>query len=115
MKSYQNQQLISKISNNEETYVGQEEVTKGITSFYRNLYARKEQEVIKEDDNFYKYCPKLTSEQNKRLENDLTINDLFKALMTCKDSSPGPDGIPYSIYKKILEISRFNYSGSLGI
>jgi hypothetical protein len=29
----------------------------------------------------------------------LTCEEMHKALLTCKDSAPGPDGIPYSVYK----------------
>jgi exonuclease III len=103
MKSHQSQKLISKITNNNETYVGQKEVTKGITEFYKNLYSANEQIGIDEDD-FYKYCPKLTTDQAKILDNELTKQDLELALSTCKDSSPGPDGIPYSVYKKYWNI-----------
>jgi hypothetical protein len=34
------------------------------------------------------------------MDNDLTIDELLKSLKTCKDSSPGPDGIPYIVYRK---------------
>jgi hypothetical protein len=29
----------------------------------------------------------------------ISISELHKALLSCKDSAPGPDGIPYSVYK----------------
>ncbi len=53
----------------------------------------------KNEDNFYENCPKLTEEQAKFLDNDLTLKELQEALSSCKESSPGPDGIPYVIYK----------------
>ena len=65
------------------------------TDFYRELYSAKLTEQ-KNEDNFYEYCPKLSEKQAKYLENDLTL----KALSSCKDPSPGPDGIPYMVYKK---------------
>jgi hypothetical protein len=103
MKSKQNKKLISQINNSSTKYIGQEEVSKGITEFYRNLYAPGKIEVF-ENDEFYKNCPKLTDDQAKSVDDELTINDLYKALKTCKDSSPGPDGIPYLIYKKYWNI-----------
>ena len=104
LKSRQNQQLIHKIVGNGVEYSGQEEVTKGITNFYRELYDKKTGEYTQDKD-YYKYCPKLNPEQATSLEQELTLNNLHEALKTCKDSSPGPDGIPYIVYKKLWEIT----------
>jgi len=38
-KCRQKQKLISKIRNNEKVYVGQEQVSRGITDFYKELYS----------------------------------------------------------------------------
>jgi len=103
-KSKQNQKLITKITNGKDTFTGQEEVVKGITEFYGSLYSAKKQKAFEKDD-FYKYCPKLTNEQSKMLDTELTNIDLEKALKTCKESSPGPDGISYLIYKKFWKIA----------
>lgn len=56
-------------------------------------------------DNFYKHCPKLNNEQAKLLDSDITLADLGKALKTCKNSSPGPDGIPYIVYRKFWKLT----------
>jgi exonuclease III len=104
MKSRQNQKLISKIRNEDREYVGQAEVTSGITNFYRDLYARRDM-VESGNDDFYKHCPKLSVEQAKSVDTTLTNLDLLRALKTCKDSAPGPDGIPYSVYKKYWKIA----------
>ncbi len=98
-KSRQNQKLIFKIRNGEEEFVGKNQVSKGITDFYRELYSAKPTEQ-KNEDNFYEYCPKLSEKQAKYLDNDLTLKKLQEALSSCKDSFPGPDGIPYMVYKK---------------
>jgi hypothetical protein len=106
MKSKQNQKLISKISNGNELFVGQEEVSKGITHFYRKLYEKdRNLGTFNDDEDFYKHCPKLTASQAKELDETLTIKDLFNALKSCKDSSPGPDGIPYVVYKTFWKIT----------
>jgi hypothetical protein len=52
------------------------------------------------DNTFYENCPKLSDVQSEDLEKELTLNDLIEALSTCKESAPGPDGIPYIVYKK---------------
>ena len=35
------------------------------------------------------------------MDADLTLQELLDALMSCSDSAPGSDGIPYSVYKKL--------------
>ncbi len=103
IRSRQNQKLIGKIRNKEKEFVGQDQVSKGITEFHRDLYSSQPTK-LKNEDNFYENCPKLTEEQAKFLDNDLTLKELHEALSTCKESSPGPDGIPYMIYKKYWKL-----------
>jgi exonuclease III len=98
-KARQNQKLISKIRNGEKVYTGQDEVSEGITEFYEKLYA-SDRKTQSQNDNFYENCPKLTEEQKLFIDSELQLSDLYRALLTCKESSPGPDGIPYMIYKK---------------
>ena len=38
------------------------------------------------------------------MDGELTQQELLEALMTCTDSAPGSDGIPYSVYKKTWSI-----------
>ena len=65
-------------------------------NFYTNLYNKHPTKSI---DDFYKNCPSLSASAQLELSRPLTINDLKKALKSCKDSTPGLDGIPYSYYK----------------
>ena len=39
-------------------------------------------------------------EQRRTLDNELSLEEIKKALASCKETAPGPDGIPYVIYKK---------------
>ena len=103
-KSKVNQSLITSITCNNKTVTGQEDVKTEIVNFYRTLYETKPRNSTGED-NFYKNCPKLTNDQAATLDNELTLPELLKALNTCKDSSPGPDGIPYIVYKKLWRIA----------
>jgi len=102
-KSREKQKMIHKINNNGTQYKGQAEVSKGITNFYSNLYKKNERNHS--EDNFYENCPKLTDAQAEVLEKETTIKDLSDALSTCKESAPGPDGIPYLVYKKLWKIT----------
>ncbi len=103
IKSRQNQKLISKIRNNEKEFVGQDQVSRGISDFYQELYSAQPTEQENED-NFYENCPKLSEEQTNYLDSDLTLKELQEAMSTSKESSPGPDGIPYSVYKKYWKL-----------
>ena len=65
-------------------------------NFYKDLYAARNPQL---EEDFYKHCPKLSDGAKEHLGQDITIDDLRKALKSCKDSTPGLDGIPYSFYK----------------
>jgi hypothetical protein len=102
-KPRQPNKLISRIKNGEEEFGGQEKVSKCITEFYRELYKEHPREK-NEDVNFYENCPKLSEEQRVMMDRELNLKELQEALSTCKDSAPGPDGIPYTVYKKYWKI-----------
>jgi hypothetical protein len=102
-KSRQKQKLISTIKDDDTEYNGQNEVSEGIRRFYEKLYRNKPR-IFNPNDEYYKFCPKLTTTQASTLDEDLTLNNLYSALQTCKDSSPGPDGIPYIVYKKYWDL-----------
>jgi len=70
-----------------------------ITNFYKNLYERGEpaDEVI--DDSFYEHITKVQNYDVIKVISPLSKDELYEVLLTCKDSAPGPDGIPYSYYK----------------
>jgi hypothetical protein len=105
IKSRQNQKLISNIKNGSEQYEGKD-VMKGIKDFYANLYSVKPRTLQNNDNyNFYENCPKLTNKQAELMDKALTLEELTKSLNSCKDSSPGPDGIPYLVYKKLWKLA----------
>ena len=102
-KKYKKQKVIDNIKCEGISYRGQDEVSKGVTGFYRKLYEFKEVEL--DEGDFYDNCPKLSQDAREKMETELSEADLLAALNTCADSSPGPDGIPYSIYKKLWSIA----------
>jgi exonuclease III len=118
-KQRQKQKHIERIKSGNKTYEGQKEVTEGVKQFYQELY--KARSTNKDEDNsFYDKCPKLSEENSALMEKNLSLCDLEKALRTCKDSAPGPDGIPYDIYRKFWKITgqilldAWNYSMEKG-
>ena len=50
------------------------------------------------DNNFFNNCPKLSMQSFRSLESEITLEELKMTLKTCKDSTPGLDGI-HSYYK----------------
>jgi hypothetical protein len=114
-KCRQNQRLITSLNSNTRTLTEQDDIKNEIVNFYKDLYKIKPRTNIIVD-NFYDNCPKLTDKQAESLDKELTLDELRKALKTCKDSSPGPDGIPYTVYNKLWNIAgpiilnSWNYS-----
>ena len=86
-------------------------------NFYKDLYSKRETSQI---EHFYSNCPKLSSSSVECLSRNLSIGDLQTALKSCKDSTPGLDGIPYSYYKTYGNIllpilmDSWNYSIQTG-
>ncbi len=106
LKMRQNQKFMSSITCDGILYRGLEEVKWGVRKFYEKLYNRvatcnTEQEEV----DFFKHCPSLTENQQKYVDNPLTLEELRAALKTCGETSPGPDGITYAVYKAFWEIS----------
>ena len=50
-----------------------------------------------EDDNFFDHISEVTGDEANELMKPITLEELRTVLKSCKDSAPGPDGIPYSI------------------
>jgi hypothetical protein len=103
-KRRQKQKLIDRIRSGDTTYEGHKEVSDGIKQFYQDLY-RVRPRNRNPDRSFYENCPKLSEENKDLMEKNLDLMDLKKALNTCKDSAPGPDGIPYEIYRRYWNIT----------
>jgi hypothetical protein len=103
LRSKQNQKLISSIRNGNKEYNGTQ-VIGGIRDFYKDLYSAAPRQNFSRE-NFYRNCPKLTNEQAISVDSTLTISELYNALKSCKNSSPGPDGIPYLVYIKLWKIA----------
>jgi hypothetical protein len=103
-KSRQQRKIIREIKDEEKSFIGHKQVSEGITNFYRSLYSMKPSTNNNEDKDFYQFVPKLSQSHKEVMDKSLTLNDLWVALSTTKDSAPGPDGIGYSFYKKYWHI-----------
>ena len=94
-----------------------------VEEFYKKLYEKgdsKEKQSRDTVNNFLRNINKLEDDTVKNLDLPLTSNELLETLKSCSDSSPGPDGIPYSIIKLTWPlfgpalINSWNYSLKTG-
>jgi hypothetical protein len=122
-KKFCKQKIIERIKCEGKTFRGQEEVSKGITDFYKNLYKNNDTKTNENENdncNFFSNCPKISLRNREWMEKEITNEELEEALKTCKDSAPGPDGISYSIYKKLwpvmggIILESWRYSQQIG-
>ena len=74
-----------------EPVLVQDEVRK----FYKDLYETVPDQLNIRDEIFRHITP-MDPREGASLTTRLTLEDLTVTLKSCKDSSPGPDGIPYS-------------------
>jgi hypothetical protein len=108
LKQRQQKLQIRKIIANGQTHYTQDEISKAITNFYKNLY---KENIVTKDINeplktkCSKTLPKISNQDKENLSKPIfTKSDLTEALKTCTESSPGPDGITYGTYKKTWSI-----------
>jgi hypothetical protein len=96
-------------------------IEKEIVKFYKDLYEKES--VIADDltlNDFLKHVTPISGAEEDDVVRKLGKDEMRKTLHTCKDSAPGPDGIPYSIigllwevYGPVLE-EAWNYSLQTG-
>ena len=75
----------------------QEGIKEEIVKFYKDLYESGGQLEETDDPTFFNKIPSIPGADEAKVVQRLTVEELRETLHTCKDSSPGPDGIPYSI------------------
>ena len=94
-----------------------------VEEFYKRLYEKgdsKEEQSKDTINNFLRNINRLEDDTVKNLDLPLTSTELYETLKSCSDSSPGPDGIPYSIIKLTWPlfgpalINSWNYSLNIG-
>ena len=106
LKDRQSKMLIRKITSNGITHFKQDEISKAINKFYKNLYQKnKNLENVTIEHQFLKDLPKLDENEKQYLAQPFTLEELENALKTCDDSAPGMDGITYDTYKHLWEIT----------
>ena len=74
-----------------------------IASFYKDLYESVPAQIDTNDE-FFRHVRPVEQDEANAMEAALTLEELTATLKTCSDSSPGPDGIPYSYLKHYWEV-----------
>jgi exonuclease III len=106
LKNRQKKMQIRKIISNGKANYTQDEISKAISNFYKNLYSKqKELKNFDETDDLFKNLPTLDVSDQRNLDKDITLDELEQTLKTCNESAPGPDGITYDTYKRTWSIS----------
>jgi exonuclease III len=80
------------------------EIDEEINKFYKELYERGEPINKFIDDRFFEHVNKVDTVKADGVVSPLSKEEIYQVLLTCKDSAPGPDGIPYSYYKHFWSI-----------
>jgi len=95
----QSQKLISNIRDESGEYSGQTGVMNCVKNFYESLYKGRLSGDFSEDKSFYENCPKLSAQNKAQMEQELSMNEIRAALMTCKTSAPDQTGSPMKYTK----------------
>ncbi len=90
---------IEKLSGDSGNITNENEINSTINDFYKSLYERGEPADRNMEDNFYEHIVAVANADSEKVISPLTKEELYAVLLTCKDSAPGRDGIPYSYYK----------------
>ena len=88
----------------------EKEIDKMVEGFYKSLYEKGDTMIKNKGqlNTFLSNIKEIDKSKNDIFNHPIMMLDLHKTLLTCKDSAPGPDGIPYSLIKL-----TWNYFGPL--
>ena len=84
-----------------------EEIEKEIVKFYKSLYENYDKSKVEEvsiNDEFFAQLSSVTDADDDAVSAQVTLKELEDTLLTCKNSAPGPDGIPYSYYRNLWRL-----------
>ena len=84
--------------------VEDKEIKEEIVKFYKMLYEDYDKSNLEQDEEFFNNIQTISEAEDTEVTKPITIEELKKTLDTCKDSSPGPDGIPYGVLKELWPI-----------
>jgi len=119
IKKRSDQKLITRLSNGHTEYTTQPEIMNHVTDFYRDLYDYND--TNDDCETLLSDLPKLTEAERQEMDRPITLEELRSVLNRCGDSAPGPDGIPYKIYRILWStlgpylLDAWKYSLNMGL
>ena len=99
---------------------GESLIEEEIVRFYKKLYEGTDDTINDDDDAFFLHISEVDRQKANGVTQPLSEAELLGVLGTCKDSAPGPDGIPYSYISGLwhlmgpLIIDAWRYSLLIG-
>ena len=82
-----------------------DQIDKEIMNFYKDLYEKEQPiDLTISDNSFFDKIQSISGTEEDELVTPIEVEELRQVLSTCKDSSPGPDGIPYSVIGSLWNI-----------
>jgi len=120
LKERQKAMIVRKIVSNGIIHHKQDEISKAIVKFYRDLYKKQTDIIPPDNSRLFKDLPKISTEHREMLDKQITLCELWDTLRTCDESAPGPDGITYRTIEHSWEIlgplilDSWKYSQSVG-
>ena len=103
LKRRNNETTMNLLSDGETTASTQEDIENLVMKFYSKLY--NIDETVNDDYNsFFPVLPQLSEADRCMLDSPITLDEMWETLKDTNESSPGPDGIPYLVYKECWEV-----------
>ena len=78
-----------------------------IVNFYKNLYENYDKSDLRtdEDNEFFEGISSVSAISQDAVTAPITSEELYGVMKSSKDSAPGPDGIPYSIWTGLWSVA----------
>jgi len=90
---------IDKLITNRGEVTDENTINEEIALFYKELYESGGPTMQAADETFFSNVMKVREEDAGKVTAPILKEELYAVLLTCEDSAPCPDGIPYSYYK----------------
>ena len=92
---------------NDELISSKNGIEDEIVRYYKKLYEDYEKQDINEDEvqNFLRNIEPINNDASVSVSSRIDRDEMADVLASCKDSAPGPDGIPYSYYRELWAIT----------
>ncbi len=92
------QLLIKSLTSESGQATNQKDIMAKTVEFYKKLYDRKDTQ--ENYDDLLSGLPQLSDSDREGLDREITLEELRRTVNGCGDSAPGPDGIPYAVYRR---------------